>query len=238
MEAHVIRVSQLAGRAVIDVDLAEKLGRIDRVVLDPDARRVAGFIVKKGSSLLGGADHLPVSAAAVHAIGPDAITVHGPHRDAAADLAGRPRVSDLVGRKVVSDDGRFLGTVDDVLIDETDGRILGYTLAGDDLDDKIKRLLSAKTDADDRRAAYLRADANLRAGRDLIVAPDDAISTDWEILGAPSSGAARVTGAAAPATRTGFETPRWEAAPRTGDRSTWIRSKEGSAQLERDGTEQ
>ena len=162
-----IRATELGGRAVVDVDHAEKLGKVDRVVLDPDARHVAGFVVSQGSSLFNQKEHLLLSAASVHAIGPDAVTVH---RGEGAVLASGgldhlPRVSDMIGRKVVSDQGRLLGTVDDVLIDETDGRIVGYTLAGADLDDKIKHMLS-KDQAGPRKNAYLRADANLRAGKD------------------------------------------------------------------------
>ena len=38
-----IRATELGGRAVVDMDAAEKLGKIDKVILDPDGRRVAGF---------------------------------------------------------------------------------------------------------------------------------------------------------------------------------------------------
>jgi sporulation protein YlmC with PRC-barrel domain len=95
-------------------------------------------------------------------------------------------VSDITGRKVVSDTGRLMGTVDDILIDETDGRILGYALDDAGGLDKLRPV-----DADNRRQrAYLRADANLRAGKDLIVAPEDAISYDWDTLGTPQALAA------------------------------------------------
>ena len=190
-----IRATELGGKAVVDVDAAEKLGKIDRVVLDPDARRVAGFVVVKGSSILGTGEHLVLPASSVHAIGPDAVTVH--HRQgaaansSAADLQHLPRVSDMVGRKVVSDQGQLLGAVDDVLIDETDGRILGYALSGGDLDDKLKHMLSKGGDR--KRGGFLRADADLRAGKDLIVAPENAVSYDWDAASAPT--AARATGA-------------------------------------------
>ena len=72
-----IRATELGGRAVVDVDAAEKLGKIERVVLDPDARHVAGFVVSRGSSLFNAGEHLMLAASCVHAIGPDAVTVHG-----------------------------------------------------------------------------------------------------------------------------------------------------------------
>lgn len=212
-----IRATELGRRAVVDVDAAEKLGKVDRIVLDPDARRVAGFIVSRGNSFLGGGDPLVLSAETVHAIGPDAITVHrAAAGSAAGDFGGLPRVSDMIGRKVVSDQGRVLGTVDDVLIDEADGRIIGYALADAQLDDKIKNLVS-KDGHDKKPVPYLRADANLRAGKDLIVAPEDALSADWDGLSqAPAPGAP-----AAPA--------RWNTArhPATG-MSPWLR-RDGDA---------
>lgn len=238
-----IRATELGGRAVVDVDAAEKLGKIERVVLDPDSRRVAGFVVSRGSSLFNAGDSIHLAARCVHAIGPDAITVHRDvgERLAADDvLEGLPRVSDMVGRKVVSDQGRLLGTVDDVLIDERDGRILGYALTGDGADDKLKNLLPGKAQEHDRRGSYLKADANLRAGKDLIVAPEDAVSSDWERLETRSAAtdfASPLSGAATPAPA--VSEPQW-AAPaqiRT-DASPWVRTDDGrTEQLNREGRE-
>jgi sporulation protein YlmC with PRC-barrel domain len=201
-----IRISALAGRAVVDLDAAEKLGKIDKIILDPDARLVAGFVVSRGSSLFNPGDDTVLPASAVHAIGPDAVTVHRSAPAAAGTpLDGLPRVSDLVGRKVVSEEGRFLGRVDDVLVDETDGRILGYAL--DDRDTGLRGMVSPdRPDRKDRQTPYLRADANLRAGEDLIVAPESAVGHDWALLGrsideagraAPASGPVRWTDTAA-----------------------------------------
>src|SRR4051812_35846095 len=126
-----IRASELAGRAVIDVDAAEKIGAIDKLILDPDGKRVAGFVVSRGSSLLGNKQPTTIPSSAVHAIGPDAVTVK--QAELGTSDAGRldalPRGSDVIGRKVVTEDGRYLGKVDDVLIEREDGRIFGYVLS-------------------------------------------------------------------------------------------------------------
>ena len=173
-----IRATELSGRAVVDMDAAEKLGRVDRITIDPDARKVAAFQVTRGGPLHAGETQV-VSASSVHAIGPDAITVRREAMDGAeaARIAGLPCVSDVIGRKVVSQQGRLLGVVDDVIISGADGRIVGYQLGESNVGAKIESLFR---DRKDRRAPYLRADANLRAGRDLIVAPEDAVCTDWE----------------------------------------------------------
>jgi uncharacterized protein YrrD len=43
-----IKATDLGGRAVVDMDAAEKLGRVHKVILDPDRRRVAGFVIASG----------------------------------------------------------------------------------------------------------------------------------------------------------------------------------------------
>ena len=210
-----IRVSALGGRAVVDLDAAEKLGKIDKIILDPDGRQVAGFVISKGSSLFNSGTDTVLPASSVHAIGPDAVTVHvTPDAPAeAVRLDDLPRVSDLVGRKVVSDEGRFLGTVDDVLVDETDGRIVGYALTDSGPGGRLGDLMSGERK--DQQAPYLRAEANLRAGQDLIVAPEDALSRDWALLGHPVDESAAASG-----------TPvrRWtDTVPRERSTGQWVR---------------
>ena len=162
-----IRATELSGRAVIDIDAAEKIGTIEKLILDPEGKRVAGFVVSKGAGFPGTKEHTTVPSSAVHAIGPDAVTVR---RDAvaAADigrLESLPRGSDVIGRRVITEDGRYLGKVDDVLIERADGRIFGYVLA----DHKGKG-----------KHPYLPADSNLRAGKNLIVATEEAMKYEWK----------------------------------------------------------
>lgn len=173
-----IRATELSGRAVVDMDAAEKLGRIDKVIIDPEARRVAAFRLSQDGALFRHKTHITVRASAVYAIGPDAITVRhvAGSTEVNGEFDGLPRVSDVIGRKVVSRDGRLLGSVQDVLISGADGHIVGYELADSDFKAQLQSLF-----VDNKRphGPYLRADADLRAGRDLIVAPDDAICR-WE----------------------------------------------------------
>jgi sporulation protein YlmC with PRC-barrel domain len=71
----------------------------------------------------------------------------------------------VIGRKIVTEDGRYLGKVDDVLIEGEDGRIFGYVLG----DHKGKG-----------KHPYLPAEANLKAGKDLIVASESAMRYEWK----------------------------------------------------------
>ena len=175
-----IRATELDGRAVIDIDSAEKIGTIDKLILDPDGQQVAGFVIAKaGSGFPGTRDHVLLPSSAVHAVGPDAVTIRQANV-AAADtsrLEGLPKGTDVIGRKVVSDDGRFLGKIGDVLVDGADGHIAGYVLT----DHTPGKKWEALTEGDRKRryVPYLVADTKLRTGRDLIVASEDTVNYDW-----------------------------------------------------------
>ena len=162
-----IRATELAGRSVIDIDNAEKIGTIERLILDPEGRRVAGFIVSQGGGFPSNKERTTIPASAVHAIGPDAVTIkHAP--DESADLAyidALPRGADVIGRKVITEDGRYLGKIEDVLIERSEGQIFGYTLS----DHKGPG-----------KHPYLPADTNLKAGKDLMVASESAMRYEWQ----------------------------------------------------------
>jgi sporulation protein YlmC with PRC-barrel domain len=154
------------------------VGRIDRIVLDTDTRQVAAFLVSRGAPLARERIHVTVPASAVHAIGPDALTIHRAQEPDASVLDRidtLPKASDLIGRKVVSRGGRYLGKIGDVLISRADGRIIGYTLGAHDVLNKIEQLFRR----DKKPTPYLRADVELRTGKELVVAPDDAVSQEW-----------------------------------------------------------
>lgn len=167
-----IRAGKLKGIIVVDIDRAEKIGEVGEVFLDPEARQVAGFGVRRGQSFLGGDEMALLPASAVRAIGPDAITVGGPVVGASEPrLAAMPRLSHVVGRKVMTAGGRALGPIGDVLIEPESGRIVGYALDGG-AGGALRSLFAIPGD---EVGDYIRADADLRVGRSLIVAPDDAV---------------------------------------------------------------
>lgn len=203
-----IRATELTGRAVVDLDAAEKLGRIDRVIIDPGARRVAAFGVSRGSAMRGNETHTTVPASAVYAIGPDAITVRrvGDSRQVDGDFANLPRATDVIGRRVVSRDGRLLGSIRDVLISGADGHIVGYELADSDWRAALGALF---VDRKRPYGPYLRADADLRAGRDLIVAPENAISEPDGEQSKPVAGTVRPSSGADVAVPAADLTSNW-----------------------------
>jgi sporulation protein YlmC with PRC-barrel domain len=185
-----IRASGLYGRAVIDLDTAERVGEIDDIIVDPYGPGIAGYVVACDRSVFRSKKRIIVPNDAVHAIGPDAVTMRsaGAPDYHTAHLDALPRLSELTGRRMVSYGGRFLGAVEDALVSERDGRIIGYPLERQGPSTWLDTAFGFNWRSE--RPDYVRADAALRIGARLIVVPDDAIATggdlDEPVLEAPT----------------------------------------------------
>jgi uncharacterized protein YrrD len=167
-----IKGSQLIGRAVIDMEAAERLGKIKEIIVQRDGERVAGFIVVHGETIVGtGGKRRMIPASAVYSIGPDALTVRGSAMQELAELDNLPRMSDIIGHKMVTQSGRLLGVIDDMLINGADGTIVGFVV-GEGVRSKLENIFNPQRS---RIHGYVRADADLHVGKDLIVVPDDAL---------------------------------------------------------------
>lgn len=176
-----IRASGLYGRAVIDLDTAERVGEVDEIIVDPYGPGVAGYVVSCERSLFSSKKRIIIPIDAFHAIGPDALTMRsvGTPDYHTAHLDGLPRLSELTGRRMVSFGGRLLGSVEDALISERDGRIIGYPLERPGPGNWLESVfgLGWRSEHPD----YVRADAALRIGARLIVVPDDAIVSGGDV---------------------------------------------------------
>jgi len=167
-----IKGSRLIGRAVIDMEAAERLGKIKEIIVQRDGERVAGFVVGHGETLVGtGGKRRMIPASAVHSIGPDAMTVRGSAIQELAELDNLPRMSDIIGHKMVTQSGRLLGVIDDMLINRADGTIIGFVV-GEGVRNKLENIFNPQRS---RVHGYVRADANLHVGKELIIVPDDAL---------------------------------------------------------------
>jgi uncharacterized protein YrrD len=97
-----------------------KAGTVDQIFFDPSTKRVAGFVLQADPAL---PDALPrlVDAAAVHALGADALTVPdvAAVREPATGLPFTTLVDldELAKRQVVTEGGTLLGQVATVEID-------------------------------------------------------------------------------------------------------------------------
>src|SRR5215471_20079590 len=167
-----IKGSQLVGRAVIDMEAAERLGKIKEIIVQRDGERVAGFIVVHGETIVGtGGKRRMIPASAVYSIGPDAMTVRGSSMQELAELDNLPRMSDIIGHKMITQSGRLLGVIDDMLINGADGTIVGFVV-GEGVRNKLENIFNPQRP---RVRGYVRADADLHVGKELIVVPDDAL---------------------------------------------------------------
>ena len=168
-----LRLGELIDRAVVDIDAAEKLGEIDEIVLDPDQCMVAGLVLVQGKSFLSGGTQRVIPATSVHSIGADAVTVSASRQTVSVDeMAGLPRRRDIVGRKVVGQSGDLFGHIEDVLIDPADGRIIGYELGEPSALGGLENLFGGSKA---RQSRYVRAEADLRVGPEIVVVPDEAV---------------------------------------------------------------
>jgi hypothetical protein len=87
-------------------------------------------------------------------------------------------MSDIIGHKMVTRSGRLLGVIDDVLINGADGTVVGFVV-GEGVRNRLENIFNPQRP---QIHGYVRADADLHVGRDLIVVPDDAL-----IQGEPSA---------------------------------------------------
>ena len=217
-----IKGSQLVGRAVIDMEAAERLGKIKEIIVQRDGERVAGFVVVHGETLVGTAGKRRIiPASAVHSIGPDAMTVRGSAMQDMVELDNLPRMSDIIGHKMVTQSGRLLGVIDDVLINRGDGTIVGFVV-GEGVRSKLENIFNPQRS---RVRGYVRAEADLHVGKDLIIVPDDAL-----IEGEPGVQEAdqkQATG------KTEGDAQRWEerASAKSTRPSIWTRRTDTPAQI-------
>lgn len=116
---------QLKGLAVISIQDGEKLGTIDRVFIDADAKKVVGFGVGQGGGLLPMAESSEpelIDVDDVHAVGHDAVTLadKGAIRgdQTRAQLEGLMELDELIKLKVVTEGGTVVGEVASVEIND------------------------------------------------------------------------------------------------------------------------
>jgi uncharacterized protein YrrD len=124
---------ELRGLAVVDATSGTKLGTVEELVVSPEDGDLLAVVL--GGGMFGGGKTY-IDMADVRAIGPDAVTVEGDEVARAEDAIG-DRVREahssprkLVGNKVVTENGTFLGTIHDYFIDEETRRVTGLTIGG------------------------------------------------------------------------------------------------------------
>jgi uncharacterized protein YrrD len=125
------RTREIVGKPIVSAATGQKLGAVADLLLDESCHSVVGLVVRDG--WMAAERVLPYDD--VQTIGPDAVIARS-----AGELIDRrrwreravpaARASRFTGRRVVTEGGRILGIVSELLIDERTGRVDGYRIAG------------------------------------------------------------------------------------------------------------
>lgn len=154
-----VKSRRLLGLQVIDIENGRAVGRVSRLIFDPRARRVSAFIVASGH--WPAEDHV-LEWNQARGVGQHAITIRG--TQALVRPASLPELQPLLrrplrlyGTRVLTEDGEFLGSVEELLIDPRTGEVTQVILAPNGL---VQRL---------RGRSAIPADSVLVMGEDAMV---------------------------------------------------------------------
>jgi uncharacterized protein YrrD len=122
----------IVGKPVIAYDTGEKVETIVDLIFDQDDNRLLGFLIDEGG-WFSNAKVLPLIQ--VRAIGVDAVIV--PSKDAIAPSSEYPAIHRILennnilnGTRIMTTDGRDLGTLVDFYFDQITGVVEGYEASG------------------------------------------------------------------------------------------------------------
>ncbi|HET9496227.1 MAG TPA: PRC-barrel domain-containing protein, partial [Chloroflexia bacterium] len=124
------KAKQIIGMPVVTFDRGTKIYDVEDMILDPQRRQVLALVVMEGS-LFHSARAIPFGR--ISAIGQDAVIV--PDGKAVIDVNRDPVLKKLDndqvvrGLRVLTDDGRRLGYIEDITLDDKTGEILSYDVS-------------------------------------------------------------------------------------------------------------
>lgn len=125
-----MRFTEVVGRDVVSTTNAIRVGRVSSFVVDPAAQRVVAVLLKKTP---GDAD--VVLWESLTAVGPDALTVADSGlftgKDHAAIVALTGKDQELKNKRVLTEDGDEIGSVEDVEFDPQSGVVTALITGSD-----------------------------------------------------------------------------------------------------------
>jgi uncharacterized protein YrrD len=166
------------GRDIIDkpvvaYDSGEKIETIVDLIFDQNSNRLLGFVVDE-AGWFNGAKVLPLNK--LQAIGIDAVIV--PSKEVIANASDIPEIKQILernnilkGTRIMTVDGRDLGTMIDLYFDELTGAIEGYEASG-----------GLFADAYSGRS-FVPAPSTLKIGEDVAFVPSETASLMEEQVG-------------------------------------------------------
>ncbi len=128
-----MRATSLVGLPVVTTSTGEDIAETRDVIYVPDRGRVAGFTLNKRGRFAGRLRNV-LAMEQVHAVGRDAVMItdasalDDPEGEGDAhDAKGR----DVIGNRVLTDAGKALGVVRDLIVEMNRGEVIGYELAAE-----------------------------------------------------------------------------------------------------------
>ena len=174
----------LIGKPVITLADGKQVGETHDVVYSAAAGRLIGFTLLQNAGLFKRGNTYWLPAESIHSIGEDAITiqasslltpVNGDVNDYAAE-AGHG----VLGKRLMTEEGKFLGSIDDVLVERASMKVVAYAISGG----LIQDLYQGQTDGP--------VDTVISIGQDVVVVP----SSLQALVEAPKGGLVAATAAA------------------------------------------
>lgn len=127
-----MRAGEIIGRPVVTLDRADDIAEVKDIVFSHRDGYLVGFTLNKRGWLSGPLRKvLPWSR--VHALGPDAVIVADADQLVEPDAmeVAESDAEDVVGGRVITDAGRELGEVTDLVLEVGDrARVVGYEIGG------------------------------------------------------------------------------------------------------------
>ena len=151
-----MKFSELKGRAVVNLDDSSKIGEVEDLMIEQVSRRIINLKVRTGMFSAAklvpatdvknvGADAVTISVGTGHAGQAGAATLPGSTSDqqdngneSSVGTASLVKLTGILGNKVVTDAGTFVGELHDILLDWSDLMITGYEVRESGLFAKTK----------------------------------------------------------------------------------------------------
>ncbi len=185
--------SDVIGKPVVSFDTGEEFETIRDLIFDQNNNQLLGFVVDEGG-WFSGARVLPLHS--IQALGPDAVIV--PDKRSVIPADAEPTINQILernnilkGTKIVTTDGKDLGTLADLYFDEETGTVEGYEASGGVFADAVNG------------KSFVPAPHTLKIGEDVAFVPPETAQLMEEqvggIRGAAQSAAESVSTAASSA---------------------------------------
>jgi uncharacterized protein YrrD len=154
--------TDLIGKAVVTYDTGERIAVILDVIFDQDSNMLLGFLVDEAGWF---SSSKVIPFVSIRSIGIDAIIVSSKDATVSArEIQPIDRVLEhnniMKGMKIISTDGRDLGTTIDLYFDELTGKIDGYEVSGGMF-------------ADDSGHSFVPAPPTINIGKEVALVPSE-----------------------------------------------------------------